>query len=89
MLKNLKKRRAQLYAQGELAEAKEYNFFPVSFEMPKVQISATTHLCIVVEEKGGSVVSASLRRRTGYDRRPKRRRIIFLEGGYLCWWSAI
>lgn len=37
MLKNLKKRRAQLYAQGELAEAKEYNFFPVSFEMPKVQ----------------------------------------------------
>ncbi len=37
MLKNLKKRRAQLCAQGELAEAKEYNFFPVSFEMPKVK----------------------------------------------------
>ncbi|CAM9957939.1 unnamed protein product, partial [Scytosiphon promiscuus] len=28
MLKNLKKCRAQLYARGELAEAKEYNFFP-------------------------------------------------------------
>lgn len=37
MLKNLKKRRAQLYARGELAEAKEYSFFPVSFEMPKVR----------------------------------------------------
>lgn len=36
MLKNLKKRRAQLYARGELAEAQAYNFFPVSFEMPKV-----------------------------------------------------
>lgn len=36
MLKNLKKRRAQLLARGELAEAKAYNFFPVSFEMPKV-----------------------------------------------------
>ncbi|CAM9875768.1 unnamed protein product, partial [Hapterophycus canaliculatus] len=35
MLKNLKRRRAQLYARGELAEAKEYDFFPVSFEMPK------------------------------------------------------
>ncbi|CAM9174701.1 unnamed protein product [Ectocarpus fasciculatus] len=35
MLKNLKKRRAQLHARGELAEAQEYNFFPVSFEMPK------------------------------------------------------
>ncbi|CAM9488803.1 unnamed protein product, partial [Ectocarpus sp. 4 AP-2014] len=35
MLKNLKKRRAQLYARGELAEAQAYNFFPVSFEMPK------------------------------------------------------
>lgn len=36
MLKNLKKRRAQLIGRGELAEAKAYNFFPVSFEMPKV-----------------------------------------------------
>lgn len=36
MLKNLKKCRAQLYARGDLSEAKEYNFFPVSFEMPKV-----------------------------------------------------
>ncbi|CAM9976224.1 unnamed protein product, partial [Ectocarpus sp. 13 AM-2016] len=35
MLKNLKKRKAQLYARGELAEAHAYNFFPVSFEMPK------------------------------------------------------
>eukprot|EP00903_Cladosiphon_okamuranus_P005924 g5855.t1 len=35
MLKNLKKHRAQLIARGELAEAKAYNFFPVSFEMPK------------------------------------------------------
>lgn len=36
MLKNLKKRRALLVSQGELTEAHGYNFFPVSFELPKV-----------------------------------------------------
>lgn len=43
MLKNLKKRRAQLVARGELAEAEAYNFFPVSFEMPKVRSYIHTH----------------------------------------------
>eukprot|EP00752_Nemacystus_decipiens_P018709 g16773.t1 len=35
MLKNLKKRRALLIGRGELAEAKAYSFFPVTFELPK------------------------------------------------------
>ncbi|CAM9175154.1 unnamed protein product, partial [Sphacelaria rigidula] len=35
MLKNLKKRRATLLSQGDLTEAHGYNFFPVSFELPK------------------------------------------------------
>lgn len=45
MLKNLKKRRAQLNSAGELTEAKEYNFFPVSFEMPKVNTTASNVAC--------------------------------------------
>lgn len=46
MLKNLKKHRAHLFARGELAEAKAYNFFPVSFEMPKVH--RHRHGCVYV-----------------------------------------
>lgn len=52
MLKNLKKRRAQLIARGELAEAKEYTFFPVSFEMPKVP-TATVFLAAFQCASGG------------------------------------
>ena len=37
MLKNLKKRKAQLTSQGEHTEANAYNFFPLSFEMSKVK----------------------------------------------------
>lgn len=37
MLKNLKKRRAQLTSQGDLTEASAYDFFPTSFAMPKVR----------------------------------------------------
>lgn len=54
MLKNLKKCRAQLYARGELSEAKEYNFFPVSFEMPKVFCTHAKTSCLLVLSAGGS-----------------------------------
>ncbi|CAM9884590.1 unnamed protein product, partial [Choristocarpus tenellus] len=50
MLKNLKKRRAQLLGTAELVEGNAYNFFPTSFVMPKASKLILCDYALFVEE---------------------------------------